>query len=233
MTQEEVRTWLLTMAEEGYQKFSSGLIPGADHILGIRLPVLRKMAKQLAGEDWKGCMAWKDTVYFEEVMLQAMTLGYAKAEIGELLEEFAAFIPKVDNWSVNDTLCMSFKAAKKEQEAVWDFLMKYRDSREIYEVRVVAVMLLSHFLNETYIDRVLSVLGSLSIEGYYASMGIAWAYATAWAKFPEKTREYLSAHPIEPDTYWKTLQKCMESYRVSEEEKAWIRNERVRLKSGI
>lgn len=229
MTQREVQNWLVATAEEGYRKFNAGLIPGADNILGIRIPVLREKAKELAKKDWCAVMEWQETLYFEEVMLQGMVLGYAKADIEDLLAALAAFMPRVDNWAVNDTLCQGFKIARKQPEAVWEFLMQYRDSHKEYEVRVVAVMLMSHFLDSIYIDRVLAVLGNLAVEGYYASMGVAWAFATAWAKFPEKTRTYLIKHPIDSDTYKKTLQKCMESYRVSEEEKVWIREERKRL----
>lgn len=219
-----IRKELESIAEADYKKFSASLIPGVENLLGIRIPILRDMAKKLAKEDWKGCMEWEDTLYFEETMLQGLVLGYAKAPIEEILSYTKSFIPKINNWSVNDTFCNNFKIARKEPEKVWDFLMTYKDSREEYETRVVAVMLMSHFLEDDYIDRVLSVLGELEIVGYYTSMGVAWAYATAWAKYPEKTKNYLLAHPIDPETYHKTLRKCLESYRISDEDKAWIRN---------
>lgn len=219
-----VRKELESIAEADYKKFSASLIPGVENLLGIRIPILRDMAKKLAKEDWKGCMEWEDTLYFEETMLQGLVLGYAKAPIEEILSYTKGFIPKINNWSVNDTFCNNFKIARKQPEKVWDFLMTYKDSHEEYETRVVAVMLMSHFLEDDYIDRVLPVLGELEIVGYYTSMGVAWAYATAWAKYPEKTKNYLLAHPIDPETYHKTLRKCLESYRISDEDKAWIRN---------
>ena len=97
-------------------------------------------------------------------------------------------------------------------------------------MRVVAVMLLNHYLTEEYIDRVLEVLGALDVGEYYASMAVAWAFASAWGKFPDRTRAYLAGHDIDRVTYRKTLQKCLESYRVSQEDKAWARRERERLK---
>lgn len=231
MLRKEVQVWLLQQAEQDYKNFSASLIPGVENLLGIRLPVLRKKAKELARADWKAYLSFSDYQYFEEAMLQGMILGYVKAPLEEILAETEKFIPRIDNWSVNDSFCNSFKIAKKYPEEVWDFLMKYCESQKEYEVRVVAVMLLSHYLDERYIDRVLEVLGKLHIGGYYASMAVAWAFATAWAKFPEKTREYLAGHSIDRETYQKTLQKCLESYRIDVEEKEWIRAERERQRS--
>lgn len=219
-----VRKELEKIAEADYKTFSASLIPGVENLLGIRIPILRDMAKKLAKEDWKGCMEWEDTLYFEETMLQGLVLGYAKAPIDEILVYAKQFIPKINNWSVNDTFCSNFKIARKEPQKVWDFLMIYKDSHDEFETRVVAVMLMSHFLEDAYIDEVLKVLGELGIVGYYTSMGVAWAYATAWAKYPEKTKSYLLEHPIDAETYHKTLRKCLESYRISDEDKVWIRS---------
>ena len=90
---------------------------------------------------------------------------------------------------------------------------------------MVAVMLLFHFLRDEYIDEVLEVVAELEIVGYYTSMAVAWAYATAWAKYPEKTKSFLLEHRIDEETYRRTLRKCLESYRISDEDKKWIREE--------
>lgn len=231
MTQKEVRERLFSLQEEGYQKFSASLIPGVKDMLGIRIPALRKLAKELAKENWKSCLAWKEPLYFEERQLQAFIIGYAKADIKEIIEVLRQFIPTVDNWSVNDSLCSSLKIARKYPEEIWKLLMEYKDSESEFEVRVVAVTLMAQYLVPEYIDKVLEVLVSLPVRGYYTSMGIAWALATAWAKFPEKTREYLAKHSIEKETYRRMLQKCIESYRISVEDKVWMKQEREKLKT--
>lgn len=222
-----VRKELELIAEDDYKEFSASLIPGVKNMLGIRIPILRDLAKKLAKEDWKGCMEWEDILYFEETMLQGLVLGYAKAPVEEVLMYAQAFIPKVDNWSVNDVFCNNFKIAGKEPKKVWDFLMTYTDSKEEFELRVVAVMLMSHFLKDEYIDEVLKVLSELEIVGYYTSMAVAWAYATAWAKYPDRTKDYLMKHPIEEETYRRTLRKCLESYRISDKDKQWIREKEL------
>lgn len=229
MTQREMRGQLEEMAEKGYQEFSASLIPGVKNMLGIRLPKLRTLAKALAKENWEYYLSFTEFVYFEEVMLQGMILGYAKAPIDKILNKTKKFIPRIDNWSVNDSFCMTFQIAKKHPKEVWEFLKPYQDSHLEFEVRVVAVMLMSHYLVPEYVDEVLCVLGRLDVTKYYASMAVAWAYATAWAKFPKKTKAYLEKHPPERITYRRMLQKCVESRRITEEDKEWMREERKRI----
>lgn len=233
MKQEELQKELEGMAQKDYKKFSASLLPGVKNLLGIRLPQLRKMAKEMADEDWKYYLSWENARYFEEVMLQGMILGYAKAPVTEILEYTERFIPKIDNWSVNDSFCTTFRSADKYPGEVWDFLMKYQDSHQEFEVRMVAVMLMSHYLKPDYIQKVFEVLTSLDATEYYASMAVAWAFATAWAKFPDETRDWLAAHSIEKKTYRRMLQKCIESRRIKDEDKQWMRMERSLDKSGI
>ncbi|MBO7340221.1 MAG: DNA alkylation repair protein, partial [Lachnospiraceae bacterium] len=143
-------------------------------------------------------------------------IGYAKDDIKTILRYLKKFIPKIHDWAVNDITCQTFQITRKYPEETYQFFMKYKNSKKEFEVRIVAVMLMSHFLTEDYIDRVLQVLNELYAEEYYAKMGIAWAVATAAAKFPEKVYMYM----ISPDnhlndwTYQKSLQKMRESYRV-------------------
>lgn len=129
--------------------------------------MLRSLAKQLAKEDWRTYLKEARDDTYEEIMLQGLVIGYVKAEMEELLEYAAAFIPKIHDWSVNDGFCSTFKIVRKHRAEVWDFLMQYRASESEFEQRVVAVMLMDHFLVPEYIGRVLAVYNSLKHEGYY------------------------------------------------------------------
>lgn len=235
MTQQELRNCLEGMAEKEYKKFSESLVPGVENMLGIRLPQLRKLAKQLAEGDWKKYLSWQDFAYFEEMMLQGMVLGYVKAPVEEILEAAGQFIPRINNWSVNDSFCTTFQSASKYPVQVWDFLMQYKDSHKEFEVRAVAVMLMGHYLIPEYIGKTLEVFGTLDTKEYYASMAVAWAFATAWAKFPQETKRYLHKHPIDRETYKRMLQKCVESRRITEADKKWMREEKRKCaeRSGI
>lgn len=221
---DELRQWLLNEAADEYKKFSAGLIPGCDNMLGVRIPVLRKKAKEIARGDFRTFLSESEDLYFEETMIAGMVIGYAHIDIEERMALFADFIPRISNWSVNDCVCSTIKLKPTEYEPFWDFLMGYKDSGKEYEIRVVAVMMMDQYLIPEYIDRVLSVLNELHDEAYYASMGIAWALATTYAKFPEKTLALLKGkNSFSDDTFNRAIQKMTESYRVAKEDKQILR----------
>lgn len=186
---------------------------------GISIPELRKFAKKIAKDNYKEFMGNDDYSSFELKLLHAFVIGYAEDDINTLLKYFKDFIPYVDDWAVNDSLCQNFKIAGKCPDAVWNFLMQYKNSKKEFESRIVSVMLLSHYLNDEYIDSVIEVLNSLNTDDYYSQMGAAWAFASIMGKYPEKCLNYLKSKKCGLDkiTYNKTLQKIRESFRVSDE----------------
>ncbi len=224
ISRQELHQWLLAEAAGDYKDFSAGLIPGCDNMLGVRIPVLRKKARELARDDWRSFLSESGDDYFEETMIAGMVIGYGKMDIGERIEHFRRFVPRIKNWSVNDCVCSTIKLKPEEREPFWDFLMEYRDSRREYEIRVVAVMLMDQYLLPEYIERVMGVLDSLCDDSYYASMGIAWAIATAYAKFPEETKGLLTGeNHLTASTYNRAIRKMIESNRVPREEKNVLR----------
>lgn len=185
---------------------------------GISIPELRKFAKQIANGDYKSFIENNDFSSYELKLLHAFVLGYIKSDIQILLKYFEDFIPQVNDWAVNDSLCQNFKIARKYPEKVWEFLIRYKNSKKEFESRIVSVMLLSHYLNDEYINRVIKVLDELKTDDYYSQMGVAWAVATIMGKYPNKCLEYLKSDNCKLDkiTYNKALQKIRESFRVSE-----------------
>lgn len=189
---------------------------------GISIPELRKFAKKVAKDNYKEFVENNDYSTFELKLLHAFVIGYAKDDINTLLKYFEDFMPYVDDWATNDSLCQNFKITRKYPDIVWKFLMKYKNSKKEFESRIVSVCLLSHYLNDEYIDRVIEVLNSLNTDDYYSQMGTAWAVATVMGKYPKKGLEYLKSKECRLDkiTYNKSLQKIRESFRVSEKIKA-------------
>ena len=212
---KEIRAELKALSGNNAELYDK-LNPTAKPSAGVRLPDLRRLAKELAKEDYKWFLENNPMDTFELELLQGMVIGYAKDDVKTILAYLKKFIPLVHDWAVNDTLCQTFKIAEKYPEETFKFFMKYKNSKKEFEVRVVAIMLMSHFLREDYIDRVLEVLDGLYAEEYYAKMGVAWAVATAAAKFPDKVYAYMLApdNHLNDWTYRKALQKMRESYRV-------------------
>ena len=192
---------------------------------GISIPDLKKFAKQIARENYQELLDNNRFETFELKLLHAFVLGFAKDDIEKLLIYFDRFVPYVDNWAVNDSLCQSFKIARKYPEIVWNHLMKYQKTDKEFESRVVSVMLLSHYLNDKYIAKVIQVLDKLNANKYYAQMGIAWAVATIMAKYPDLCLKYLQSKDchLNKGTYNKSIQKIIESLRVGKEIKSIVR----------
>lgn len=151
---EEIREHIAKYAEEEYQRFSSSLVPGSLPFMGVRLPILRKLAKEAVktGEDWQREIAsytgiYQD-LYFEETMLRGMIIGYgtAKGDLTEGLRYVEEWIPYIDNWSVCDSFCSSFLLADIYREEVWEFLQRYIDSEKEFEVRTALITFLCHYL---------------------------------------------------------------------------------------
>ncbi|WP_374018036.1 DNA alkylation repair protein [Paenibacillus thiaminolyticus] len=219
-----IRAQIMALADEKYRQFSASLIPNINNVVGVRLPELRKLARNIAKADWRAYLAQADSDYFEEVMLQGMVIGCAKADVEEILHHVAAFVPKIDNWSVCDSFCSGLKTASSHKEQVWEFIQPYLESDEEYDIRFGVVMLLNYYIDELYIHHVLGRLDRITHEGYYVKMAVAWAVSICFVKLPDITMDYLRSNSLDDFTYNKALQKITESYRVSPETKALIRS---------
>lgn len=219
----EIRERLFGLAEEDYRKFSSSLIPGEEKLLGVRLPLLRELAKEIIRGDWRNYLDNALDEYYEEIMLQGLVIGYAKASPEEILKYTGCFIPKISNWGVCDSFCTGLKLSRKHPDMVWDFIQPYLRSDREFDIRFAVIMMLAHFIDDKHIDRVIASLDGIRHEGYYVRMGAAWAISVCYVKYPEKTMQYLKNSRLDDFTYNKSLQKILESYRVDQDAKAIIR----------
>lgn len=225
----EYRQRLIVLAEPKYRDFSATLIPNTDNILGVRIPAVRKLAMQLAKDDWQSYFDENEDVYFEETLLQALTIGFLK-DIDLVLMQAERFIPKIKNWAICDSFCGGLKITKTHAERVWNFLMDYIVSDKPYYIRFAVVMQLCYFIDEVHITSVLKLLDSVRHEDYYVKMAVAWAVSMCYVNQPVTTLAYLRDNKLDDFTYKKSLQKICESLKPSAEEKVMIRSMRRQKK---
>lgn len=216
---EEIRKKLYSLADADYKVFNDKLIPGTDNAIGIRLPKLREIAKEIAKGDFRTYLFEAENTTHEEVMLQGLVIGYAEMDLDECFSYLDQFVPKIYNWAICDSCCMTYCFMKKFQEESFAYLQKYLNSDREFEIRFGVVSLLDHFVNETYIDEVLEICGRIRHDGYYVKMAVAWAVSVCYVKFPKKTKVFLLENTMDDFTHNKSIQKIRESYRVSKEEK--------------
>ena len=215
---KDIKDWIKTNAEPDFAKFAASLVPGLKHEMhGVRLPKLRQKAKELTTviddipED--SC---------EEILLKAFAIGYLR-DIEKQMSEVVKFVPKIDNWMVCDSFCGALQKAKTHQQLYWDMIAGYAAGSNDYERRFAYVMMLKYFCNETYIGRVLALLGKAKPETWDGKQGLAWALAECFIKFPEQTRPVLQKIP--PEIYKLTRRKILDSKRVDAQVKQALKNE--------
>lgn len=222
-----IKEHLLQLAERGNKKFTESLNPGVEHILGIRVPDLRKLAARIAKGDWEAYLDAADTYYMEERMLQGMVLGCIRpdADVEVYLHRVTQFVWNINSWSVCDTF--KFGGGKKFVEAnkdrLWEYLKTWMHAEGEYEIRFGVVMSMQHFIDEEHLGELFSLYDGIRHEGYYVRMAVAWALSVCFVKFPERTLAYLKQNSLDKFTYNKALQKITESYRVDAATKDVIR----------
>lgn len=230
MIREDILEKLYEMQDLKYKEFDSSLCPNVDNIIGVQVPKLRAIAKQLVKEEKKEYLELENIKYYEEKVIQGLMIGISNLPIEDTKKYLEKFIPKIDSWAVCDIVCSSLKSTKKYQKEIWGFLDKYIRSDKEFEIRFTVVMYLNYFLNDEYIDRVIKNISKIKSDRYYVQMAIAWLLAESFIKQKEKVIEYLKNNKLDNFTHNKAIQKIIDSYRVSQEEKEFVRTLRRKAK---
>lgn len=222
---QKIKKKLFELSDPKYKEFHGGLCPGTENIIGVRVPVLRKYAQELFKEkDWKQTIKEIDNDYYEEIMLQGMLIGQAKNEdINTILKYVEKYVPKIDNWAICDVFCAGLKITKKYKKEMWNFIQKYLKSDKEFEIRFAVVMILDYYIDEEHLKEDFKIFDDIKHEGYYVKMAVAWAISVCLIKYYEDTLEYLKKSKIDNWTYNKAIQKAIESYRISDSQKNFLR----------
>lgn len=212
MTIDALRALLDAQKEEGYRAFSAVLLPGVTGILGVRIPTLRKIAKDIAKTPFAHeLLAVTAPQSFEETLIIAFVRALVPASFDARLAHIAAFVPYIDNWSVCDSFCATLKELRAHREETFAFLAPYLQSHEEYPARFGTVMLLFHFVDEPFVDRALAALEALPATGYYARMAVAWALQTFYAAYPQPIAQSLLRGAFDTQTTKLALSKISAS----------------------
>ena len=220
----DLRDKLFELSDDKFETFHSRLCPNTDNIIGVRLPLLRQLAKEIAKGDWRNFLSNSKEEYYEEILINGLVIAYAKCDVEERLNYIESFVPKIDNWAICDSFCNTLKFVNKNKEIMWEFIQPYLKSYNEFEIRFAVVIILNYYITEDYIDLVLKTLDNIKHDGYYVKMAVAWAISMCFIKFEEKTMAYLKDNSLDDFTYNKSLQKICESLRVDKNTKELIKS---------
>ncbi|MBR4344417.1 MAG: DNA alkylation repair protein [Lachnospiraceae bacterium] len=229
---EEIRKELLGFSDEKYRDFQAKLIPTVekDTIIGVRTPELRALAKNLVKrDDVEVFLSELPHKYFEENQLHAFIISEMK-DYEQCLLKLDTFLPYVDNWATCDQ--MSPKIFKKYRDELLVYIKKWIKSEDTYSVRFAVKMLMEHFLEESYNISYPETVAAIRSEDYYVNMMIAWYFATALSKQYESVLLFIEEKRLPAWTHNKAIQKSIESYRISKEQKDFLRSLKVENVQG-
>ena len=226
MISEEITKELYRLQDEKYRDFQGSLIPTVDreNIIGVRTPALRKYAKQLAKEsDIRLFLDALPHKYFDENQLHAFIISEIK-DFETCVKEVQRFLPYVDNWATCDQLTP--KVFSKNHRKLLPYIKAWIKSGKCYTIRFGIKMLMSHFLDDDFKPEYPEIIANIKSDEYYVNMMRAWYFSTALAKRYDEILPYIENHCLDEWTHKKTIQKAVESYRISEAQKQFLRQMR-------
>lgn len=214
---------LFELQDLKYRDFHSKLMPETDKetVIGIRTPVLRKFAKEFAGtSEAEAFLRQLPHRYYEENNLHMMLITGIK-DYEKCMEEIQRFLPCIDNWATCDYPAPKCFARHKDQ--VLEEAKRWISSGETYVIRYGIGMLMRLFLDEDFSSEYLEMTAAVQSQEYYVNMMIAWYFATALAKQWDATVPYIEQHKLSDWVHRKTIQKAVESYRITPEQKEYLK----------
>ena len=223
----EITKRLFELQDEKYADFQAKLTPGIprESFIGVRVPQARTLAKSyykdLESADFLQELPHQ---YYDENMLHGLVLSEMK-DFEACVKAVDAFLPYVDNWAVCDI--MSPKVFRKHKEELLPVIKRWVASDQVYTCRFGIEMLMSHYLDQDYKPEYLEIVAAVRSEEYYVNMMIAWFFATALAKQWDTVIPYIEENRLEPWVHNKTIQKARESYRITPEQKEYLKGLKV------
>ena len=224
-----IRKILLDNQDLKYRDFNSKLIPNIDKdkIIGVRMPVLRRMAKEIYQCDYiDDFLDELPHKYQEENILHGIILTLRYKDIDILLEKLDIFLPYIDIWAVTDII--SPKIFKKFPDKVYRKIRMWLKNKDEYVVSFGVVTLLQFYLDDNFRVEELELVKKIKHEGFYVKMAIAWFYSIALVKQYDKTIKYFEDQELDKWIHNKSIQKAIESYRISSERKEYLRSLKIK-----
>lgn len=218
---QEYVKYLISLKDETYKEFHQKLTITKYEILGIRVPMQRKIAKEISKGNALSFLSVCKETYYEEVNIEGFVI--ASLEEPNFTKYMEKFLPKIDNWAICDGFCNTVKSIPKNKEAYLPKIKEMLMSSHEFSVRVGLILLLSFYVESNYLSIIFECVNSLNREEYYINMAVAWLLAECYIKYREETLEFLKNNQNSKFVQNKTISKICDSYRVTKEEKEMLK----------
>lgn len=223
---KEFVKYLISLQDLKYKEFHSSLVLNSKYeMIGIRVPIMRNIAKQIAKTNVVEFLDNAQDNYYEEVMIQGLVISHIKDE--ELFYKyFKNYINKIDNWALCDTFCSSIKCIRKYEDKYFNEAINMSLCKKEFISRIGLVMILNHFININNLNIIFNTLNKINSDKFYINMAQAWLVCELYIKYPEETKEFIKNNSLNKFTQNKAISKINDSYRVSKEDKEMLKKYR-------
>ena len=218
----DINNFLNLYIDKNYKKFHEKLCPTKYEILGIKIPTLRKIAKELLKNfEYKDFLNTMDNSIYEHIMLEGFIIANLKISYDEKIGLIKNYLPKIDNWAICDIFVSELKFIKNNKKDFLVFLKTIMNINEAFYKRFIIVSLLNYYIDDEYLDLVLEYAIKIKDDNYYVKMAIAWCLSICLIKYFDYTIKFMinNKNNIDKWTYNKALQKGIESLRISKDNK--------------
>jgi len=215
---QEYLKYLVSLQDIKYLRFNKTLVTSKYEMIGIKLPILRGIAKKILKGDYISFLREVKHIFMEEIMVEGFVIAGLKTE-EEFDKYFLKYIDYIDNWACSDAFCNSLVIVNSNPKKYFNICKKLTLKNNEFKVRVGLVTILYFFIDEVHIDTIYNILDNIKVDSYYVNMASAWLLCECMVKYDKKTINYLKVAKINTDVYKKALQKMRDSYRISVEDK--------------
>lgn len=221
---KEFIKYLISLQDKQYKEFHSSLVLNSKYkMIGIRVPIMRDIAKKIAKGNLEEFLKYAQNNYYEEVMIQGLVISHIKDE--EIFYKyFLEYINKIDNWALCDSFCNSIKIVRKYKEKYFKIAIDLAKNEEEFRGRIGLIIVLNHFVNKDNLVIIFDTLNKINSDKFYINMAEAWLICEIYTKYPRKTEEFLKSNNLNKFTQNKAISKIHDSFRVSKEEKNKLNN---------
>lgn len=212
--------YLLSLKDEKYKEMQMKIIKNENiKIIGIRIPILKKIAKEISKNNYNDFIKYNKHTYLEENILHGLILGYIKEDKEKLIKKIENFIPYIDNWETCDTVCANLKQFKNIDKKIINKLIKGNS----WSQRFSLVLLIDHYIKKENLDYIFKTCTDIKTDEYYVKMAISWLLSICYIKYTKETLNFLKKANLDKFTYNKTISKICDSKRIDKIEKEKIK----------
>ena len=211
-TYNEFINYLISLKDEKYKNFHSKIVDTKYEIIGVRVPLMKNIAKLISKTNVEEYFKYVGNKYYEEVFIFGIVLSKSCEDI--LDKYLLKYIDKIDNWALCDSFVSSLKIVNKKTGKYWIYFTNLIDLKKEFQTRVSIIVMMNYYLNDNYIDRVLKIVSSIKSDYYYINMAISWLLSVAIINYHDKVIDILKSNKLSSFVQNKTISKIQDSYRI-------------------